>query len=116
MMDDDALDRALASLPLEEPSPALHARILTATIYRPRPMVAMWEVWLIATLAAVAVWLSWAVVSAPSASTRLADLVTDVVNAGGLNSVQTLLWLGTGISAAWWLSVFTTAPRRRIQP
>ena len=115
MMDDDALDRALAALPLEEPSPALHARILAATIYRPRPVVQQWELWLVATLAAVAVWLTWVLMSTPRIAERASERITDLIANGGLTSTSTLLWLGIGISAAWWLSQLSVPARRSIR-
>ena len=55
-MDDERLERALAALPLEEPPPELRARILAATVYRPVPNVATWQIWLLGTLLAVATW------------------------------------------------------------
>ena len=115
MMDDDALDRALAALPLEEPPASLHARIMTATVFRPRPAVQQWEVWLLATLSAVAVWLSWFVLSTPRIAERLTERISSLVESGGLTSINTLLWLALGISAAWWLSQLSVPNRRHIE-
>jgi hypothetical protein len=115
MMDDDALDRALSALPLEEPPAGLHGRIMAATVFRPQTVTLGWEVWLIVTLAAAAGWLSWMVLSAPHASERVTDLIARLVDAGGLGSVNTLVWLAVGISAAWWLSQLTIPARRRIE-
>jgi hypothetical protein len=110
--DDDALDRALEALPLEEPPARLHARIMAATVYRPRAILQSWEVWLGAIMAAVGVWLSILILAAPHAGERLADAVTRLVDLGGLNSINTLIWLAAGISAAWWLSQLTVPQRR----
>lgn len=115
MNDHDDLDRALAALPLEEPSAGFHTRLMAATVYRPRAVVAQWEVWLIASVAAVAVWLASMVLSAPHASERLSDGVLRLVQAGGLTSLSTLLWLAVGVSAAWWLSQISVPARRRIE-
>jgi hypothetical protein len=115
--DDDFadLDRMLAALPLEEPPAGLHARILTATVYRPAPVVRQWELWLVGTFAAVAVWLAWIVATAPHAGERLVDATTRIVEAGGLTSVTTSLWLAVGVSAAWWISQLSFPSKRRIE-
>ena len=63
-MDDAALERALFALPLEEPPADLRGRILAATVYRPALPFKMWEVWVIGTLMALAVWLMIAVLTA----------------------------------------------------
>ena len=115
MMDDDALDRALAALPLEEPPASLHGRILAATVYRPRAAVRQWEVWLLATLSAVAIWLSWFVLTTPRIAERLTERIGELAESGGLTSVNTLMWLAVGISAAWWLSQLSVPRRRRIE-
>lgn len=114
--DDDALDRALAALPLEEPPERLHARIMAATVYAPPSLPiapSAWEIWVVATLLAVAVWLTWLVVSAPHLTERATDAITRLVQAGGLTSVSTLLWLTAGASV-WWVTQLSF-PRRRIE-
>ncbi|HEY4442129.1 MAG TPA: hypothetical protein VGN14_16845 [Candidatus Elarobacter sp.] len=113
--DDDALDRALAALPLEEPPANLHARIMAATVYRPRPVVRQWELWLLGTFSAVAVWLTWILMSTPRLAERVSERITDLIANGGLASTGTLLWLGIGISAAWWLSQLSVPARRSIR-
>ncbi len=113
---DDALDRALAALPLEEPPAGFRARVMTATVYRPEPVVRGWEVWLIGTLLAVAAWLTWLVASAPHAGEQIAAGLTRVVQSAGLTSDYTVLWLAVGVSAAWWISELTVpASRARIE-
>jgi hypothetical protein len=111
MIDDDALDRALSALPLEEPPERLHARILAATVYRPRPIMLGWEMWLIVTLVVVVGWLSWMVLSAPHLAQHFTEYVNGLVDAG-LTSPTTLAWVGVGISAAWCLSQLTIPGRR----
>ena len=115
--DDDFadLDRMLAALPLEEPPAGLRGRILTATVYRPEPAVKPWEVWLIGTFVALAVWLAWIVASAPNAGERFVDTTNRLLEMGGLSSVTTFLWLAVGVSAAWWVSQLTFPPASRIR-
>ena len=115
--DDDFadLDRMLAALPLEEPPAGLRARILTATVYRPAPAVRPWEVWLVSTFAAIAVWLTWVVASSPHAGERFVDATSRIMEAGGLTSVTTALWLAVGVSAAWWISQLSVPSTRRIK-
>lgn len=115
MHDDfDDLDRMLAELPLEQPPAGLRARILSATVYRPRSAVATWEVWLLGTLVALAVWVTWLVAASPGAGERLVEASSRLIEAGGLDSLSTALWLAVGISAAWWVSQmsFPTSARR----
>lgn len=105
MHDDfDDLDRMLAALPLEEPPAGLRSRILSATVYRPRPAVQPWEVWLVGTLVALAVWATWLVAASPTAGARLVEESSRLIEAGGLDSLSTALWLAVGVSAAWWIS------------
>jgi hypothetical protein len=109
----DDLDRMLAVLPLEEPPARLRARILAATIYRAAPAIRPWELWLIGTLLAVAGWFSWVFAASPHAVDRLVDTTSRVVQAGGLDSLSTVMWVGIGVSAAWWISQLSfPAPRR----
>ena len=111
---DDDLDRAIAALPLEEPPAALHARIMAATVHRPAPVVRSWELWLVGTLIAIAVWLTWLLVSTPHATERLTGIVTRALETSGFTSEYTVLWLAVGVSAAWWLSSisFPSSPGR----
>ena len=109
--DDDALDRALAALPLEEPPAGLHARILAATVYRPEPVVRTWEVWLIGTFIALAAWLSVLLISAPDSAERLTYAGTWLAEVAGFTSDYTVLWLAIGTSAAWWISQLTFPAR-----
>ncbi|HTD32054.1 MAG TPA: hypothetical protein VK665_00235 [Candidatus Elarobacter sp.] len=102
--DDDDLDRALAALPLEEPPAGLHARIMTATVHRPAPLVRGWEIWLVGTLLALAAWLTWTLVAAPHAVDRALVLFTGVLESAADGSGTTLVWLAIGVSSAWWLS------------
>jgi hypothetical protein len=114
---DDDLDRALAALPLEEPPAGLHARIMAATVYRPAPAFTGWEVWLIGTLVAVALWLTWLLVNTPHVTERLTAAVVNAFADSGLTSEYTVLWLAVGVSAAWWISTLTVpaAARRNVR-
>ncbi len=105
--DDDALDRALAALPLEEPPADLHARIMAATVDAPAPATALlpgWELWLVAILSSLALWLAWLFVTTPHAVERLTFAIERLVEAGGPSSASTLLWVAVGVSAAWWVT------------
>jgi hypothetical protein len=115
--DDDfaELDRMLAALPLEDPPASLRARILTGVAYRPAPLMKAWETWLLGVFVAVAVWLSWMLVSAPHAGARVVDAIAGLVEAGGLTSSSTVLWLAAGVSAAWWISQLTFPSTHKIR-
>lgn len=105
MYDDDALDRALAALPLEEPPADLHARIMAATVDAPAPAALPgWELWLVAILSSLALWLAWLFVTTPHAVERLTFAIDRIVESGGLSSASTLLWVAVGVSAAWWVT------------
>jgi hypothetical protein len=118
-MDDDALERALAALPLEEPPERLHARIMNATVYAPAVRLASsplhtWEITAIGIVAAVAVWLSWLVLTVPGAVDRARVMVDAAISAAQLNSVTTLVWIAVGLSAAFWISTITV-PQGRVR-
>jgi hypothetical protein len=114
--DDDDLDRAIAALPLAEPPAGFHARVMARTVYRTEPAVRNWEVWVIGTLVAVAVWLAWVAASTPLATERVAGAVVYAVQTAGLTSSYTVLWLAVGASAAWWISLLSVpATRIRIE-
>jgi hypothetical protein len=114
---DDDLDRAIAALPLAEPPAGFHARVMAATVYRPEPAVAGWDVWLIGTLVAVGVWLSWLVAATPHATEQFAGAALYAVQTtAALSTTYTVLWLAIGASAAWWISQLSVpATRRRIE-
>ena len=104
---DDALDRALFALPLEEPPADLRAAILTATVYRPVPLFKPWEIALLGVVAAVATWLIAIVVLGGGQLFvhSLEAIVSSVVDA--LSNYTTLAWIAAGGAAAIWLSIFT---------
>jgi hypothetical protein len=110
--DDEALDRALSALPLEEPPARLHDRIMAATVLRPAPLASGWEVWLVGTLVAVAAWCCWLLVRTPNAVDRIAAALSDALESAGLTSEYTLLWLAVGISAALWVSQLSVPASR----
>ncbi|MBV8491051.1 MAG: hypothetical protein JO199_11035 [Candidatus Eremiobacteraeota bacterium] len=105
--DDDALDRALFALPLEEPPAELRATILTATVYRPAPAFSFWEVAGLGAIAAVVVWL--VVLIALGGGTLFAHTLTAIGTTvwRSVAHVSTLAWLATGIATAFWLTFFT---------
>jgi hypothetical protein len=113
-MNDDQIERALFALPLEEPPADLHARIMAATIHRPRQIFRAWEVWVIGTLVAVMVWLAYLVFSLPQATDRLGRAIGGLVNAFGLQLGSGLaLWILLGISTAVWISFISLPQSRR---
>ncbi len=111
MNDDfDDLDRALFALPLETPPAGLREAILRATTIAPSAahVFGRFEIALLGSIFAVAVWLVLA-------------LATDPVFARTVNSQlfalarvfadpATLLWLATGGSIAAWLSLGSLLP------
>ncbi len=108
--DDDALDRALAALPLERPPADLHARIMAATVYAPEPAGSLlpgWELWLVVLASSLALWLGWVFVATPHLFERLTGIIESTVAAGDVGSASTALWVAVGISAAWWIAQFS---------
>jgi hypothetical protein len=105
--DDDALDRALFALPLEEPPAELRASILTATVYRPAPVFSFWEITGLGVMAAVLVWLVALV--AMGGGTLFLHTISAIVStvARPLTNVTTLAWVGAGSATAFWLTFFT---------
>jgi hypothetical protein len=93
---DDALDRALFALPLEEPPADLRASILTATIYRPAPVFSFREHVALAAVCAVVVSLFVHSLQALGAATLR-----------GLSNTSLVLWAAAGGATAIWLSIFT---------
>ncbi|MDE2481445.1 MAG: hypothetical protein KGN02_04575 [bacterium] len=104
---DDALDRALFALPLEEPPADLRAAILTATVYRPAPLFKPWELALIGTIVAIVLWLGALIVMGGGALfvESIEKLGVAVIRA--FASTTTLAWLAAGGATAIWLSIFT---------
>jgi hypothetical protein len=112
-MTDAEIERALFALALEEPPADLHARILAATIHRPRQIFRTWEIWVIGTLLAFMAWLTYLVFATPSAGDRLERLVAGGIEQFGLMLGSGLaLWILLGVSAAVWTS-FVTFPQPR---
>jgi hypothetical protein len=90
--DDDALDRALASVPLETPPSDLHARILAATVFAAPPILTIWE---IVAGAGVALSLAWLAVS------MRAELAAALATAfSSAAAMAWLTWLGIGAAIA----------------
>ena len=105
--DDDALDRALFALPLEEPPSTMRAQILAATVYRQSPAFSIWDCLFLGSLAAVAVWLV-ALIAMGGGSLLVQSLGTIAVWLERVfSSPATLAWLAAGGATAYWLSVFT---------
>jgi len=109
--DDDAIERALAALPLEETPADLRPRILAATIRRPAPALSSWELSILGVTLALATWLVLAVWGSPltggaAVSREIGTFVDRIVaELGAALTPTTCLWLAIGVSAAIWLSL-----------
>jgi hypothetical protein len=103
---DDELDRALFALPLEEPPESLRASILTATIYRPAPAFAPWEIAGIAAVAAIGLWCAFLI--ALGGGTLFVHSLGTIGESftHAFSSVANLAWIGAGIATAAWLTLF----------
>jgi len=114
-MTDDELERVLFALPLEEPPVELRARILAATIERPRLTFRAWETWLIGTVVAFVVWLAFAVgTSVPDLGGTISRTVSDAVDqVATLVPVSALMWGLLGISFVVWISQLSLPVSRR---
>ncbi len=104
---DDALDRALFALPLEEPPSGLRAAILARTAYRPSSPFGVWEVAALGSLAAVLVWLIVSI--ALGGGGLFVETASAIGSAIGdaLTNVTVLAWVAAGAVTAYWLTVFT---------
>jgi hypothetical protein len=103
----DELDRALLSLPLEEPPAGLRSSILMATAYRPAPAFSFWEVTFMGVIGAVGVWLLalLALGGGQLFLHTLAAIGAWVMQA--LSSPSVVAWLAAGGATALWLTLFT---------
>jgi hypothetical protein len=103
---DDALDRALFALPLEEPPEGLRASILTATVYRPVPAFAAWEIAAIGIVAALGIWFAMMIaLGGGSLFAHTLDTIGQTVTRA-FSNVANLEWTGAGIATAVWLTLF----------
>ena len=118
--DDANLDRALASLPLEEPPPDLRARILLATVHRPVPVFQTWELWMLGAAFATFTWIVVALVTAPHAANDTVRTIIAVVASAtvGVLNPALAVWFGVGAVAALAFGVSESALRvlRRERP
>lgn len=105
--DDDALDRALFALPLEEPPAGLRSAILTSTVYRPAPLFSVYE--LVVLGAIVAMLVALVTLVAMSGGTLFVHSLQAIGNAfdRAFLNVSTLAWMAAGGATAVWLSIFT---------
>jgi hypothetical protein len=116
-MTDDELERALLALPLEEPPVDLRARILAVTIDRPRLTFRAWEIWLLGTLFAFMVWLTFMVgTSVPDLGGAISRAVSEGIDrVVPALSVNALMWMALGVSFVVWISQLSLPqPRREI--
>lgn len=112
-MTDDEIDRLLFALPLEEPPADLRGRILAATVARPPVLFAPWELWVLGTALALAVWLTVGLLGAqPDPAVRIAAAAAGALRALLATGATTCYWLAVGALAAWTISQLTLMPRR----
>jgi cell division septal protein FtsQ len=104
---DEALDRAIFALPLEEPPEGLRASILLATAYRPAPAFSVVELAVLAALGAVAVWLIVLLVLGGGSLFFHTLATIGMAGSRALSNSATLAWLAAGGATALWLSLFT---------
>ena len=106
--DDDALDRALFALPLEEPPTDLRASILKATIYAPAPIFKTWELVVLGAVAAVMVWfVAMIVMGGATLFLDSVQMIGALVMKAITRDGSTIAWVAAGGGAAIWLSIFT---------
>jgi hypothetical protein len=104
---DDALDRALFALPLEEPPADLRAAILTATIYRPAPVFSFRELVTLSAICAVLVWLVAAVILGGGSLFVHSLQALGAGTMRAFSNISLLMWVAAGGATAIWLSIFT---------
>jgi hypothetical protein len=103
----DALERAILELPLEEPPAGLRASILLATAYRPAPAFSFLELAVLGSLGAVALWLIVLLVLGGGSLFvhTLATIGSSLARTFSNGAV--LAWLAAGGATALWLTLFT---------
>jgi hypothetical protein len=105
--DNDALDRAILGLSLEEPPAGLRSSILLATAYRPAPAFSVVELLVLGALGAVACWLiALLVLGGGSLFVETVSVIGTAVTRTLSNSA-TLAWIAAGGATALWLTLFT---------
>ena len=104
--DDDALDRALFALTLEEPPAGLRAAILSSALYPAAPAFSPWEIAGLGAFLAIMVWLAITVVSGGNILFAHAESI-GVGIGRALTDYSTLWWLALGGATATWMQFFT---------
>ena len=101
---DDELERALFALELEEPPAGLRESILTATIYRQPLPVKPWEMWALAGVCALLVWVAVLLVHGTPvpALSKAESYILDAM--ATLAKPQMLFWIAAGGGMALWIS------------
>ena len=106
MYDDEALERALADLALEETPADLHVRIMRAVSQRPEPAFKTWELWLVGLAFALCTWTILAIAGVPlfggfvtAEALRLGvEHIEDAIM--GAVTPASILWLSLGAVTA----------------
>lgn len=102
--DDDAIERALAALPLEDAPADLHGRIMLAVTHRPQPAFRPWELWVLGAAFAICAWLVLALFGAPFTG---GSAVAEAIKAWPGRVPQ--LVVGALTPSAWWVAVGVAA-------
>lgn len=103
--DDDALDDAILSLPLEEPPPELRTAILAATVCRDAPFLSIPEGIALAGVVAALIWIALLL------SAQLGSAVASAFT--NLSILAWLSWLGVGAAATIVATLFTESQSMR---
>ncbi|MHB8147927.1 MAG: hypothetical protein ACYDGM_11800 [Vulcanimicrobiaceae bacterium] len=103
---DDALDRALFALELEEPPADLRSSILAATVYRPAPMFSRAEIVGLSLITAAILTLIGCVIAGGGTLFAHSVRVLEDSLVRTLSSYTTLAWMAAGGATAIWLSLF----------
>ncbi len=113
---DEALERAILELPLEEPPKGLRTSILLATAYRPAPAFSFPELAVLGSVGAVALWLVVMLVLGGGALFvhTLATIASALSQA--FSNAAVLAWLGAGGATALWLTLFTGSQPAALAP
>lgn len=108
--DDEALERALAALPLEDTPVGLHSRIVSAVSQRPEPAFRTWELWVVGIAFALCTWLILALIGSPSDAIRIATqhVATAII---AIVTPPAVYWLALGVAAAVVLPRLTSFPQ-----
>lgn len=107
---DDELERSLFALELEEPPAGLRESILAGTVYRQPVTMNPWEMWSLAGLCALLVWVAVLLVhgTAQPAFSVGESYIGEAL--ATLAKPQMLLWIAVGAGMVLWISQLNLTP------